>query len=91
MAKLLSRANLISQNAAIGFRSTLIAMLDVGKWRCLLTVQQSFEVLQCTVGDSAKFGKQGEDQIAKILKSNCKSKTVGNFDCDSQSLDGLDP
>ena len=39
MAKLLSRANLISQNAAIGFQCTLIAMLDVGKCRCLLTVQ----------------------------------------------------
>ena len=53
----------------------VIAMLDLGKCRCLLLVQYHFAVLQCALRSLVasfwgvfcwQLGKSGEDQISKI-------------------------
>ena len=65
MAKPLSRlgANLISQGETFCFRRTAFMMLDFGKCRFLLTEQQSFAVLQRTMGPNSAGDSENRESI----------------------------
>ena len=81
-----ARANLISQNEAFGFLLSAIAMLDVGKCRCLQLLAHRSTAFEGVAARSwqffcERFGNWEEDRILKILMRDGGSVMVRNFDC----------